>query len=279
MLNLEKNLFEAVKESSKFIKKYIKITKPPTIGIVLGTGLGQLVKNIKESVTIPYEKIPNFPKSTAQSHAGRLIIGKIQNIPVIVMQGRFHYYEGYTLKQVTFPIRVLKYLGIKTLIISNASGGVNPKFKVGDFMLIKDHINLLPSNTLIGLNDPRLGARSPDMSEPYSKRLRKIAKEKSKSLKISIHEGVYVSVTGLSYETRAEAKALRVIGADSVGMSTVPETIVAVQAGLEVMGISVITDDCTSERKKILTSEDIIKTAEKAEPKLTKLIETIIPEI
>lgn len=279
MIDLEKDLFHAVKETSEYIKKYIKDKKQPLIGLELGTGLGKLVTSITEKIIIPYTDIPGFMETTATSHVGNLIIGKIKNIPVIVMQGRFHYYEGYDLKQVTFPIRVLKDLGIKYLIITNAAGAINPKFKIGNLMLIKDHINLLPSNPLLNLKDPRLGPKSPDMSHPYSKRLRDLAKKEAKKLKISLNEGVYAAVMGLSYETRAESKALSILGADAVGMSTVPEIIVAVQIGLEILGISVITDDCSPERKELINTSKILKAAENAEPKLTKLIENIITKI
>jgi purine-nucleoside phosphorylase len=277
MLNLENELFQAVEKAAETIQS--KVTLEPRVGIILGTGLGKLAHKITSEAVIPYEKIPLFPQATAESHAGKLILGQLHGVPVVAMQGRFHFYEGYSFRQITFPVRVMKRLGINILVVSNACGGINPSYKPGDLMAIQDHINLLPGNPLIGPKDERLGPRYPDMSQPYSRRLIKIAKEKAASLNLTMHTGVYAAMTGPSLETAAEYKMLRTLGADVVGMSTVPETIVAVQSGLEVLGISVITDECVPEHLKPASLADIIRVADEAEPKFVSLIESLIGEI
>lgn len=251
----------------------------PEIGIILGTGLGALAKEIKNKKSIPYEKIPNFPLSTVESHQGQLVCGELEGRQVVAMQGRFHRYEGYTMKEVTFPVRVMKELGVKYLLISNAAGGMNPKFKAPCLVLIEDHISLfMGDNPLLGPNDNELGPRWPDMIEPYSKELMSIAKIAAKDLGIELQSGVYVGVTGPSLETRAEYKLLNKF-ADMVGMSTVPEVIVAVHCGLKVLGISVITDLCIPETLEPADISKIINNANIAEPKLTALMKEVIKRI
>ena len=222
-------MIEAIDKAVDVIKG--KISIEPTIGIVLGTGLGGLVKEIEADVVIPYGEIPGFPKSTVESHAGQLIAGTLAGKNVVAMQGRFHFYEGYSMQQITFPIRVMKFLGCDTLLVSNAAGGLNPDFEAGGIMIMKDHINLLGGNPLIGVNDPRLGPRFPDMSEPYSRELIKIAEDAALDEKIKVNKGVYAALSGPCLETAAEYRFLRLIGADVVGMSSVPEDIVAVHIG------------------------------------------------
>jgi len=248
----------------------------PQIGIVLGTGLGGLAKQIEVEAVIPYNDIPGFPESTVETHAGRFIIGLLSGKKVAAMEGRFHYYEGYTMKQITFPIRVLKFLGCNVLMISNAAGGLNPDFSAGDIMLIKDHINLICDNPLIGPNDNKIGPRYPDMSEPYSPELIQIAEKAALEEKIMLRKGVYAVMTGPSLETAAEYRFLRIIGADAIGMSTVPEDIVAVHMGMKVLGLSVITDECLPDALKPVDIDKIIKTAAEAEPFLTKLMKRIV---
>lgn len=249
------------------------------VGIVLGTGLGGLAERIERAVSIPYAEIPGFPLSTVESHTGRLICGSLSGREVIAMQGRFHMYEGYSLKQVTFPVRVLKALGARSLLVSNACGGMNPLWNVGDLMLIADHINLLGDNPLIGPNDERLGPRFPDMSTPYSERLRGLARELARAQGLTLREGVYVAVPGPNLETRAEYRMLRAMGADVVGMSTVPEVIVALHGGLEVLGVSIITDRCLPDALEPASVEQIIAVASRAEPMLTNLIAGVVEQI
>ncbi len=248
----------------------------PTIGIILGTGLGKLVEYIEIECEISYKEIPHFPVSTVESHAGKLIFGKLGGKNVVVMQGRFHLYEGYSAKEITFPVRVMKFLGINTLVISNASGGLNPAFNVSELMILNDHINLLPEHPLRGANIDELGPRFPEMSEPYNLQL--IDKAKAIALKhnIKLHEGVYVSVLGPTLETRAEYRYLRTIGADAVGMSSVPENIVARHMSIDVVAISVITDMGLPDIPLKTTIEDVIRAANKAEPDLTLLITELI---
>lgn len=271
------DLILKIKETVNCIRQYTKLR--PTIGIILGTGLGALVKDIKQKVVIEYENITNFPVSTVESHHGRLIFGKLGGKKVVAMQGRFHYYEGYTMQQITFPVRVMKFLGVKTLIISNAAGGMNPHFRKGDIMLITDHINLQGDNPLIGYNDDRLGPRFPDMSEPYSKELITLAETTALELKLKIVKGIFVAVQGPNLETKAEYRFLRFIGADAVGMSTVPENIVAVHMGMKVLGFSIITDECFPDSLQPARVEEIIAVANKAEPKLRKLMVEVIKSI
>jgi purine-nucleoside phosphorylase len=244
----------------------------PEVAIVLGTGLGGLAREIDVAATVEYAEIPGFPLSTVESHAGRLLCGTLGGKPVVAMQGRFHRYEGYSLQQVTFPVRVLRALGADTLIVSNACGGMREEWAAGDLMVIADHINLLGDNPLVGENDDRLGVRFPDMSAPYDAELRALAHAVAREQGTVLREGVYVAVTGPNLETRAEYRMLRGIGADVVGMSTVPEVIVAVQGGMRVLGLSIITDQCIPETLVPAELETIIATAGRAEPKLTALV-------
>ena len=244
----------------------------PDVAIVLGTGLGGLAARIAVETTIEYGDIPGFPLSTVESHAGRLLCGTLAGKTVIAMQGRFHRYEGYSLAQVTFPIRVLRALGAPSLVVSNACGGMHPLWAPGDLMLIADHINLIGDNPLIGPNDDRLGPRFPDMSEPYDRKLRALARTVANELRLTLREGVYVAVPGPNLETRAEYRYLRAIGADVVGMSTVPEVIVAIHGGMRVLGISIITDQCLPDALEPASVEKIIAVAARAEPNLTSLV-------
>ena len=251
----------------------------PDVAIVLGTGLGELAREIEVKTAIDYREIPDFPLSTVESHAGRLLCGTLGDRTVIAMQGRFHRYEGYSLQQVTFPIRVLRALGARTLFVSNACGGMRADWAPGDLMLIEDHINLLADNPLIGHNDDRLGARFPDMSEPYDGELRALAHAVASSLRIPLREGVYAAVAGPNLETRAEYAMLRRLGADVVGMSTVPEVIVAVHAGMRVLGLSIITDACVPETLEPASIEQIIAVANRAEPRLTALVRGVLERL
>ena len=251
----------------------------PQIGIILGTGLGGLIRDIEIINTISYQDIPHFPVSTVENHAGKLIFGRLGGKEVVVMQGRFHYYEGYSMQQITFPIRIMKKLGIHTLLISNAAGGMNPQLQRGDLMIIEDHINLIGDNPLIGPNHNDFGPRYPDMSEPYDKSLIKYAEEISVQNKIAVKKGVFVAVSGPNMETRAEYRFLRMIGADVVGMSTVPETIVAVHCGVRVFGVSVVTDECFPDALEKVNIKEIIATANRAEAKLMLLMRTMIEQI
>jgi purine-nucleoside phosphorylase len=248
----------------------------PDVAIILGTGLGKLGGEIEDAVTIDYPNIPGFPTSTVESHAGRLLCGMLGGRTVIAMQGRFHRYEGYSLQQVTFPIRVLEALGAKSLIVSNACGGLNPAWTAGDLVLIADHINLLGDNPLIGPNDDAMGPRFPDMSEPYDIALRGAARAVAKDAGVPLREGVYVAVAGPNLETRAEYRFLRTIGADVVGMSTVPEVIVAVHAGMRVLGLSIITDMCLPDALEPASLERIIAVAAAAEPRLSAVIRGVL---
>jgi purine-nucleoside phosphorylase len=251
----------------------------PDVAIILGTGLGALAGEIDVAASIDYADIPNFPLSTVQSHEGRLICGRLGGKTVIAMQGRFHRYEGYSLQQVTFPVRVFRALGIDTLIVSNACGGLNPLWAEGDVMLIADHINLLGDNPLIGPNDDRLGPRFPDLSAPYDASLRALAHRVAVEQRISVREGVYVAVAGPNLETPAECRYLRTIGADVVGMSTVPEAIVAIHAGMRVLGLSIITDMCLPNQPEPPTIEHVIGVAKRAEPALTALVRGVLEHL
>jgi purine-nucleoside phosphorylase len=251
----------------------------PEIAIVLGTGLGGLAREIGVELEIPYGELPGFPLSTVEAHAGKLLAGKLADRPVMAMQGRFHRYEGYDLRQVTFPIRVLHALGARTLIVSNACGGMNPLWAPGDLVLLSDHINLLGDNPLIGPNDERLGPRFPDMSAPYDPELRALARRTALEQGIVLWEGVYVAVPGPNLETRAEYRMLRAMGADVVGMSTVPEVIVAVHQGMRVMGVSIITDQCLPDALEPASLDRIIATANQAEPRLTRLISSVVERL
>jgi purine-nucleoside phosphorylase len=265
---------DAVERAAAAIRA--RFDRTPDVGIILGTGLGALAREIESVATIDYPAIPGFPRSTVESHAGRLLCGTLGGKTVVAMQGRFHRYEGYTLQQVTFPVRVLKALGAKSLIVSNACGGMNPDWAAGDLMLITDHINLLGDNPLIGANDDRLGPRFPDMSEPYDRALGELARSVARERGIVLREGVYVAVAGPNLETRAEYRMLRTLGADVVGMSTVPEVIVAVHAGLRVLGLSIITDMCIPEELEPASLERIIATANGAEPHLTAVVRGVL---
>jgi purine-nucleoside phosphorylase len=251
----------------------------PNLGVILGTGLGRLAEEIDVEVSIPYDEIPSFPVSTVESHVGRLLIGRLKGIPVFAMQGRFHLYEGYTARQVTFPVRVMGVLGVQTLLISNAAGGMNPIYRKGDLMLFTDHINLQPDNPLVGPNVDEWGPRFPDMSEPYDAELRRIAEERALAQGIKLQQGVYVAVVGPNLETRAEYRFLRTIGADVVGMSTVPETIAARHMGMRVMAISVVTDECFPDALQPVSLEDVLAAAGKAEPRLARLMISVVEAV
>jgi len=270
-------LISKINETLEIIKRFTTDEYPT--GIILGTGLGGLVKEINIEHEIDYAELPHFPLSTVESHQGKLIFGRIGEKKVVAMQGRFHYYEGYSMGQITYPVRVMKFLGVKVLLVSNACGGMNPAFRKGDIMLMIDHINLLGDNPLIGKNEDSLGPRFPDMSEPYSLDLIKLAEEAAVENKIKVQKGVYVAVPGPNLETRAEYVFLRSIGADVVGMSTIPENIVANHMGLKVLGISIITDECFPESLKPVNVEEIIKTAVEAEPKMTLIMKEVIKKL
>jgi len=270
-------LKERLRETAQFLNEKTAIR--PKIAIVLGTGLGDLADYVHVKNRFSYKEIPHFPFSTAPGHKGELLFGTLENKEVMVMEGRFHYYEGWSLDQITYPIRVMKAIGVKNLIISNAAGGLNPLFKAGDIMLIDDHINLMGVNPLIGPNDDELGPRFPDMSEPYSKKLIALAEEVALEEKIPIKKGVYIGVTGPNLETRAEYRFFRTIGADAVGMSTVPEVIAGVHAGLEILGISVITDMCLPDALEPVSVERIIDVANQTAPKLLALVKGVVARL
>jgi len=271
------DLKKMINESVGFIRTRTEIT--PSTGIILGTGLGGLAKAIRKEIEIPYDQIPHFPVSTVESHAGRLLFGSVGGKRIVAMEGRFHLYEGYTAAQVTFPIRVMKALGIKTLIVSNAAGGLNPLFEKGDVVLITDHINFQGHNPLMGPNDDALGPRFPDMYNCYDKELRRLAGEAAREEKIPLREGVYVGVTGPNLETAAEYRFLRTIGGDLVGMSSVPEVIVARHQGTRVLAFSVVTDMGLPDALEPCSHEKIVAAAQTAEPKLSKLIEKTVERI
>jgi purine-nucleoside phosphorylase len=271
------DLVQRIRTASETIKARTRIE--PRLAIILGTGLGALAGEIEAETVIPYEEIPDFPVPTVESHSGRLLLGELSGQPVVAMQGRFHRYEGYTLPQVAFPVRVMRALGAEILIVSNACGGMNPMWDVGDLMLIADHINLLGDNPLIGPNLDELGPRFPDMSEPYDLGLQRLALDVAKDEKITLRRGVYVAVPGPNLETRAEYRFLRMTGADVVGMSTVPEVIVALHGGMKVLGISIITDSCLPDALKPASVEQIIRVAGEAEPRLTLLIKNVVARL
>lgn len=269
-------MLQEIKDSARFLKE--KTGYKPEIGIILGTGLGGLVAEIIIEHSISYNEIPNFPVSTVEGHSGRLIFGKLGGKQVIAMQGRFHFYEGYSMQKVTFPVRVMKLLGIQHLIVSNASGGVNPNFEVGDLMILTDHINLIP-NPLIGINISELGPRFPDMSEAYNKDLILKAERIAETNKIHLQKGIYIALTGPTLETPAEYKHMRIIGGDTVGMSTAPEVIVARHMNIPCFAMSVITDLGVPGKIQKVSHEEIQKVAEVAEPKLTLIIKELIASI
>lgn len=265
-------------EAVSFLESKIGDFRPEYL-VILGTGLGQLAEEVDLTVAIEYDDIPHFPVSTVESHHGRLLFGQLGGKPVVAMQGRFHYYEGYTMQEIVFPVRVARSLGVQTLIVSNACGGLNPNFQRGDIMLINDHINFLGDNPLIGPNDPELGPRFPDMSEPYTERLIETAENVALELSIKMHEGVYLAVSGPMLETKAEYRYMRQLGADVVGMSTIPEVISAVHMGLEVLGISVITDECFPDALEPVSLDDVLEAAGMAEPKMTQVIVGVLERL
>ena len=271
------SLFDRVQTAAETVRGRSALV--PEVGIILGTGLGGLAREIAVEAEVPYERIPGFPLSTVETHAGRLLLGRLGGRPVVAMQGRFHRYEGYDLQQVTFPVRVMHALGARTLVVSNACGGMNPLWGPGDLVLLSDHINLLGDNPLVGPNDDRLGPRFPDMSAPYDPELRALARAVALELGIVLREGVYVAVAGPNLETRAEYRMLRAAGADVVGMSTVPEVIVAGHQGMRTIGISIITDQCLPDALEPAEIGRIIATAGRAEPELTRLITTVVERL
>ncbi len=265
-----------IQKTVDFLRK--RIDQNPKVAIILGSGLGKMATDIKEKTIVPYNEIPNFPATTVEGHGGNLIFGKLENIPIVAMQGRFHYYEGYDMKEITFPVRVFNELGIQHLILSNASGGVNPDFKIGDIMIITDHINLMPDNPLRGKNIDQLGPRFPDMSEVYNPVLIRKAIDIARKHQIPFRTGVYAAVMGPTYETPSEYHYIRTIGADAVGMSTVPEAIVAKHMGLSCFAISVITDLGVTGKIVELTHQDVIEAANKVEPKMVALLRELLIE-
>ena len=268
-------MLQNIQQTTEYIKRKIGDFEPE-IGIILGTGLGGLVSEIDVQFKLMYSNIPNFPISTLEFHSGKLIFGTLSGKKVVAMQGRLHYYEGYDMKQITFPVRVMKTLGIKNLFVSNASGSLNPEYKKGELLIIDDHINLLPDNPLRGRNADYLGPRFPDMSHPYNKEMINAGLEIAKRNNITCHKGVYVSVSGPNLETKAEYRYLRIIGGDAVGMSTVPEVIVANHMGIPVFAISVLTDEGFPEELEAVSLEEIIKIATEAEPSLTLILKELI---
>ena len=276
-VQVEPHTKERVEAAAAVVRQ--RFARVPDAAIILGTGLGALAGDIELEAELEYSALPNFPRPTVESHAGRLLCGSLGRRTVIAMQGRFHRYEGYSLQQVTFPVRVLHALGARTLLVSNACGGMHPLWSPGDLMLIADHINMLGDNPLVGANDDRLGPRFPDMSAPYDPALRAIAREVAARAGITLREGVYVAVPGPNLETRAEYRMLRAMGADAVGMSTVPEVIVAVHAGMRVLGVSIITDQCLPDALEPATLDRIVAVATSAEPNLTTLLRGVLEQL
>jgi purine-nucleoside phosphorylase len=266
-----------IKEAAEFIQA--KTNVQPKIGLILGSGLGDLVQEITDAVVIPYEEIPHFPVSTVEGHAGRLVLGHLQGKPVVAMQGRFHFYEGYSQQEVVFPVYVMKQLGVRFLIVTNAAGGMNKEFQPGDLMIITDHLNLTGSNPLIGPNEEELGPRFPDMSAAYTPELVQLAEKVGKEQGIRVQKGVYAGISGPSYMTPAELIMLRRLGADALGMSTVPEVIAARHAGLYVLGISCITDMAIGEELEPLTHEQVVEMANRTKPKFMNLVKSIVKEV
>ncbi len=270
------DLFDKIQESVAYIRK--RWDGQPATGIILGTGLSSLAAQIDVAAAIDYDEIPHFPTSTATSHQGRLVCGELNGLPVMAMAGRHHMYEGYPLKQITLPVRVMKSMGASLLVVSNACGGLNPNYSTGDIMVIEDQINLMGDNPLIGINDDRLGPRFPDMSEPYNRVLIDRAMAMGRREDLVVHQGVFVAVAGPNLETRAEYRFLRLIGADVVGMSTVPEVIVAAHCGLRVVGFSVITDMCLPDALEPANVDEIIRIAGEAEPRLSRLVMGVLAD-
>lgn len=271
------DLTAQIQEATEVIRSHWPQTA--RVGIILGTGLGSVAQQIQTEATLDYRSIPHFPHSTSVGHAGQLVCGRLQGLPVVAMEGRFHAFEGYTHRQITFPVRVMKALGAELLVVSNACGGMNPQYSQGDIVVIDDHINLMNGNPLVGVNDDRLGPRFPDMSAPYDRRLIACALEIARRENFVAHKGVYVAVTGPNLETRAEYRFLRTIGADVVGMSTVPEVVVAVHAGMRVLGLSVVTDLCLPDALKPANIQEILATAAEAEPKLRKIVLGVLAHV
>ena len=269
--------FEKIQNAASFLKD--KYDQAPKIGLILGSGLGILADEIENAVKIPYQEIPDFPVSTVEGHAGQLVFGLLNGVNVVAMQGRFHFYEGYSMEKVTFPVRVMKEIGVEVLIVTNAAGGVNESFEPGDLMIISDHINNMGTNPLIGPNDNRLGVRFPDMSEAYTKELRVLAKEIAYRLQINVKEGVYFGNPGPVYETPAEIRMIRTLGGDAVGMSTVPEVIVARHSGIKVLGISCISNMAAGILDQPLSHDEVIETTEKVKNNFMKYIKEIVKSL
>ncbi|AIM15509.1 MULTISPECIES: purine-nucleoside phosphorylase [Neobacillus] len=269
--------FEKIQNAASFLKG--KYDQAPKIGLILGSGLGILADEIENAVKIPYQEIPDFPVSTVEGHAGQLVFGLLNGVNVVAMQGRFHFYEGYSMEKVTFPVRVMKEIGVEVLIVTNAAGGVNESFEPGDLMIISDHINNMGTNPLIGPNDNRLGVRFPDMSEAYTKELRVLAKEIADRLQINVKEGVYFGNPGPVYETPAEIRMIRTLGGDAVGMSTVPEVIVARHSGIKVLGISCISNMAAGILDQPLSHDEVIETTEKVKNNFMKYIKEIVKSL
>ena len=267
-------MWNLVQETVSFIKEKTNFT--PEYGVILGSGLGSFTNDIEVEFTLPYSEIPNFPVSTVQGHKGALVFGTIGNKKVVAMQGRFHYYEGYSMQEVTFPVRVMKYLGVEKLIVSNASGGVNPIYKVGDVVILKDHINMMPEHPLRGKNEDRFGPRFVNMSEPYSKNMIFKAKELAQKMNIEVKEGIYLGLQGPTFETLSEYRMVKKLGADCVGMSTVPEVIVARHMNMECFGLSIITDMGDEDNIETVSHDEVLEAAKKAEPKVRSLIKELI---
>jgi purine-nucleoside phosphorylase len=271
------SLVKKIEEAKAFLQSKVQVV--PRIGLVLGSGLGVLADEVEDAVRIPYGEIPNFPVSTVAGHAGQLVIGRLSGQTVVAMQGRFHFYEGWSLQEVTFPIRVMKALGVEVVLVTNAAGGIEPTWSAGDLMLIADHLNLTGQNPLIGPNEEELGPRFPDMSDAYSRELRAVAKQVAARLGIELREGVYCGLTGPSYETPAEIRMLRALGGHAVGMSTVPEVIVANHAGLKVLGITCISNMAAGILDQPLTHEEVMETTEKAKANFISLVKGIVGEV
>jgi purine-nucleoside phosphorylase len=274
---MSNGLFQEIQRCVNVVRTFTK--RKPAVGIILGTGLGKLAGSVRKAVKVPYSDIPGFPKTTVASHAGELVIGDLGGKCVATLSGRFHYYEGYSMQEITLPVRVLNALGVQTLIVSGASGGMNPQYRKGDLMAIEDHINLMGDNPLIGPNDDRLGPRYPDMSHPYDQKLLDATLDTALKMNVRCHSGVYVGVAGPNLETRAEYRFLRGIGADVVGMSVVPEVLVAVHAGMRVLGMAVVTDMCLPDALEPAQIEEIIKTANEAEGRMTRVVKRVIEKM
>lgn len=269
--------YERAAEAVRFI--VARTPHKPKVGLVLGSGLGAFADELAEAVVIPYESLPHFPRSTAEGHPGRLVVGKSGSVPVVVLQGRVHYYEGYTIQQVVFPVRVMGLLGVRVLLLTNAAGGINPKLKEGGLLVIRDHVNLQGTNPLLGPNEPRFGPRFPDMTEAYSRRLVELAHEEANKLGLELFEGVYAAVAGPSYETPAEVRCLRTLGADVVGMSTVPEVIAANHMGLRVLAISCVTNMAAGILDKKLSHEEVLAAGERVKEQFTTLLRALVPRL